>query len=139
MKIRFVEIFIVFLVILGVTFERLTLPETTDTMHTQALEYGEKHGKVVPPQPFVYDGCTFFFDTLMGSDFNEACFKHDIAYWYGGSKEERVRVDKEFRDAVHEGGMMGVALQHPVYATVRIFGDSILTKTVNANWGFGWN
>jgi len=139
MKMRTVSTLIVFFIIFGVAFERFTLPETTDNMRTQALEYGKKHGKVLPPQPFVYDGCTFFFDTLLGSDFMEACLVHDIAYWYGGREEEKIRADKKLSEAIEGTGSVGAVVHNTVYVAVWVFGDSILTRSVDAHWGFGWD
>jgi hypothetical protein len=130
---------IVFLVILGSAgVERATLPETTEAMRLQAEQYGSMHGKEIPPKPFVYDGCTFFVDSFITSDLRNVCLTHDIAYWYGGTKSERKHADIKLREGVAELGVLGKTLSYPMYIGVRLFGDSVVTKSVDAEWGFGW-
>jgi hypothetical protein len=131
---------IVLVVLLGsACIERTTLPETTEVMRREAEQYGVTHGKETPPNPFVYDGCTFFVDSFMTSDLRTPCLTHDIAYWYGGTKEARQDADTKLREDVARLGVLGKILAYPVYVGVRIFGDSILTKSVDAEWGFGWD
>ena len=121
-----------------VLFERATLPDTTVDMKQQARTYGRMQEKEKPPKLFVYDGCTFFVDALLTSDFKQACLTHDIAYWYGGTKEERKKADKLLAEDIKETGVVGKIVSYPAYIAVRLFGDSILTRSVNAHWGFGW-
>ena len=80
-------------------------------------------------RPFVSDGCTLVPDF----NFREAGEKHDHAYWYGGTKEERKRADKVFREEIKDAG-------HPViskiyYAGVRLFG--VWWLPTKWRWGFG--
>lgn len=126
---------LIFIVFFSVLIERTTLPETTDEMHHHAIQFDEDN---VPAKPFVYDGCTFFVDSLVFSDFTYACLKHDIAYWRGGTEEEREIADKKLRNDLRECGLFGKVVAYPAYVAVRLFGDSFLTRSVNAHWGFGW-
>lgn len=128
---------LVSILLVTAVIERTTLPETTDAMRYEAEHYGLRHGKETPPKPFVYDGCTFFVDSFITVDMQTACLTHDIAYWYGGTKEERQIADKKLREDVAELGVVGTVLSYPVYLGVRVFGDSWLTRAVNAHWGFG--
>lgn len=122
-----------------ILIERHTLPNMTPEMVLRAYEYGDDRKKEVPPRYFHYDGCTWFVDSLLDSDFKEACLEHDIMYWYGGSAKERQEADAALRSAIAASGFSGYILQWPMYLGVRVFGDSPMTHIVDANWGFGWN
>jgi hypothetical protein len=130
---------VVFTVLLVVVIERTTLPQTTPVMIEEAVDYGERIEKAQPPEEFAYDGCTFFVDSLMLSDFRGPCLRHDIAYWHGGTKEERREADKILREEMIQSGLCGKIVAYPAYFAVRLFGDTFITKSVNANWGYGWD
>ena len=51
---------------------------------------------------FTSDGCSLFPDRneLSQQDWCECCFEHDIAYWRGGTEEERLLADTELRECV---------------------------------------
>ena len=51
---------------------------------------------------FTSDGCSLFIDgTFEDPDlWKECCLKHDIAYWQGGTEEEREAADIAFRECV---------------------------------------
>jgi len=125
------------LILIGI--ERFTLPPTTESMVSSAKEYGDANNKEIPPKTFKQDGCTLFPDKIFSSDFSEACFKHDISYWYGGSEEEKRQADTQLKEAAANAGTTGYLLQWPIYIGVHFFGDTWLTKYFDANWGFGWN
>ena len=137
-KILLFSFLLLSLLTLGIVLERSYLPETTDRMQTRALEFGHKRGNDVPPQPFHFDGCTLFPDSLPGADYEEACLDHDIAYWYGGAKEERLEADTVFWQDVVRSGPVGYVLQFPMYWAVRSFGDSLVAEYFDAQWGFGY-
>lgn len=128
---------IALIVVLAITFERITLPETTPEMTQTARTYGVQHNKPIPPKPFTYDGCSFFPDTVLTISLEDACLEHDIAYWHGGTRAERKAADQRLQEAVAETGVLGQILQQPVYIGVRLLGDSPLTRAVGAHWGFG--
>lgn len=136
-KFLYIPLFIAVLLLLGVFWERNSLPETTSRMKERAQEYGEEQGKDTPVNPFTFDGCTLFPDRFLDSSFKEACLKHDIAYWYGGSKEERKEADLQLKEEVSEAGFSGAILQYPIYWGVRVFGDSFIARHFNAHWEFG--
>jgi hypothetical protein len=53
-----------------------------------------------PPMwhPMMSDGCTGVFDWLpFVGDMTEACAKHDRAYYYGGTKADKLKADKQLR------------------------------------------
>ncbi len=128
------------LVILGfVLFDRVLAPEADYDMLAYAETYRIEHDLPMPPQMFVYDGCTLFPERMMGHDFSTACLRHDVAYWLGGSDADKVRADAVFRDALSTSGPLGFVFAPLMHTAVRIFGDTWIAKLCNANWGFGWN
>jgi len=137
MKYLYIATALISLITTMIIAERVMIPHTTPTMHEQARIYGEVYDKPSPDFQFVYDGCTLFPNTLPGLDLKEACFGHDVAYYHGGSKEERKAADKRLKEEASAQGLFGQIMQYPVYIGVRIFGDSFLTKLFNAHWGFG--
>lgn len=119
--------------------EYFSTPVTTPELQAEAMGYVHTNNKAVPPQPFTQDSCTLFPNRLPWHDFRTACLQHDIAYWAGGSGEERLAADVAFRDAISHTGPIGPVFGYLMYGGVRVFGDSLLTKLTNANWGYGWN
>ena len=51
---------------------------------------------------FSSDGCSLFVDGTFEDPelWKECCLKHDIAYWQGGTEEEREAADIAFRECV---------------------------------------
>lgn len=123
--------------IFAVVVERAFLPGTSQQQYEAAVAYGDTLNKPTPPLPFVYDGCTLFPDQLPGLHLADACFDHDVAYWYGGTAAERKAADKRLQEEAAAQGWFGQIMQYPVYIGVQLFGDSFLTRLFNAHWGFG--
>ena len=48
------------------------------------------------PVPFTTDGCSLFPDrALVGrADWCDCCLAHDLAYWRGGTEEQRLTADR---------------------------------------------
>ena len=130
---------LVFMMSVAVFIERSFLPETTDEHVNKALSYGDLNELATPPKPFYFDGCTLFPDKIGSVSFLSACLQHDIAYWYGGSSEDRKQADLVFKQDIKDLGMVGSVFSLPMYLAVRIFGDTWLMKQFGANWGFGYN
>lgn len=82
-----------------------------------------------PPRPFVTDGCS----ASPNLAWVHCCVEHDIAYWCGGSAEERRHADRHFEACVEETnpGLSGL-----MYATVRVGAPSWMP--IYWRWGFGW-
>jgi hypothetical protein len=86
---------------------------------------------------FTSDGCSLFPD----GDFKDralwcdCCFGHDIAYWRGGTAEERLKADEKLRDCVLERTKDG-ALAHLMYRGVRAGGHPVFPNWYR--WGYGW-
>jgi len=87
---------------------------------------------------FTSDGCSLFPDGAVGDRANwcDCCFAHDIAYWRGGSREERKIADKALRDCVLER-TGDKALADLMYHGVRAGGDPALPTWYR--WAYGWS
>ncbi len=122
------------LVLSAILVDRLPVPETG----IAAVPLPPAHAE--PPLPFKSDGCTLFPNQLLGFDFTPACVLHDYAYWQGGAAPLRKEADQALRTAIaEETGSLGAPLALGVYAGVRLFGDTWLTKLFDAHWGFGFD
>lgn len=130
---------IISVLILMLLIEIYTRPKTTNDMLRQAEEHVLANNLEKPPLAFTQDGCSLFIDGFFGHDFSEACLSHDIKYWAGGSKEERKLADIALRENIAHTGPLGPVIAPIMYAGVRLFGDSFITRTIDANWGYGWN
>jgi hypothetical protein len=88
-------------------------------------------------QPFSTDGCSLFPDrALIGkADWCRCCLAHDLAYWRGGSVEERLAADRDLRACVAQTtGNSGLA--ELMYAGVRAGGGPYFFTPYR--WGYGW-
>lgn len=85
-----------------------------------------------PPHPFTTDGCSMAPD----GDIAACCVDHDIAYWCGGTSQERLDADRALaacvREHGHSDGFAGL-----VKATVRAGGAPWLPFPWR--WGYGWD
>ena len=87
-------------------------------------------------KPFTTDGCSLFPDgTLQQQDlWLDCCIAHDLAYWMGGTSEERERADRRLRDCVSKAGEPKIA--ELMLAGVRAGGTPYLPTAFR--WGYGW-
>ena len=88
-------------------------------------------------KPFTSDGCSLFPDSsLIGADdWCSCCFEHDIAYWRGGSEDEREAADRRLRDCV-VGKTGNETLAAAMYEGVRLGGSPYFYNWYR--WGYGW-
>ena len=89
-------------------------------------------------KPFSSDGCSLFPDQSLinEDDWYDCCAEHDIAYWQGGTKEERTQADKLFKECILKR-TQDKTLANLMYVGVR-FGGSPYFPTWY-RWGYGWN
>ena len=83
-----------------------------------------------PPYEFKSDGCSMFPDGY----WFECCVIHDLAYWMGGTSEERLKADEELKKCVAEKG-------HPKTARLMFLGvrvGGVWWLPTPFRWGFGW-
>lgn len=84
-----------------------------------------------PPHDFKSDGCSCFPD----SDWVECCVMHDLAYWMGGTSEERKDADRALRKCVADKGYPKTGAL--MYYGVRVGG--VWWLPTSFRWGFGWD
>jgi len=86
---------------------------------------------------FYSDGCSLFPDGKLGDRrlWCDCCFAHDIAYWRGGTEEDRKRADEGLRACVF--GRTGDAkLATLMYDGVRLGGSPVFPNWYR--WAYGW-
>lgn len=85
---------------------------------------------------FTTDGCSAFPDgtTKQQSLWVSCCIRHDLAYWQGGTYEERLQADRALRACVTGIGEPEVA--SIMLAGVRVGGSPYFPTTFR--WGYGW-
>lgn len=87
---------------------------------------------------FNSDGCSMFPDqsVLTQEDWCECCFVHDLSYWKGGTKEERLRADEALRDCILEK-TGNEELANLMFEGVRFGGSPYFYNWYR--WGYGWS
>ena len=87
--------------------------------------------------PFFTDGCSWFPDRSPNTnqDWCHCCVVHDLAYWRGGTAQERLAADKELRTCVVRETNDRV-LADLMYTGVRAGGGPGLATSYR--WGYGW-
>lgn len=95
-----------------------------------------------PPQgtelaPFSSDGCSLFPDGPRQdrSRWCDCCQEHDLAYWQGGSSEERTLADTTLRDCVLTK-TSNPQLAETIYLGARAGGHPAFPTWYR--WGYGW-
>ncbi|MEM1221247.1 MAG: hypothetical protein AAGH40_00675 [Verrucomicrobiota bacterium] len=87
---------------------------------------------------FKSDGCSLFPDSslILNQDWCDCCFEHDLAYWQGGTKEQRLQADKALRDCIIEK-TGNEELAQLMYEGVRFGGSPYFYNWYR--WGYGWS
>lgn len=88
--------------------------------------------------PFTSDGCSLFPDSsvITKDDWCSCCFVHDIAYWQGGTYDEREAADASLRKCVLDKTGNGT-LAKLMYEGVRLGGSPYFYNWYR--WGYGWD
>lgn len=87
---------------------------------------------------FSSDGCSLFPDRSLihEEDWCKCCFEHDIAYWQGGTEEERLHADRTLRDCILQK-TGNSELAEMMYRGVRFGGSPYFYNWYR--WGYGWS
>ncbi|MCU7846379.1 MAG: FAD-binding oxidoreductase [Candidatus Thiodiazotropha sp. (ex Monitilora ramsayi)] len=87
-------------------------------------------------KPFTTDGCSVFPDGTpeQQSLWAECCIHHDLAYWKGGTYEERLQADQLLEACVAQLGQPQIA--QLMLAGVRVGGSPYFPTAYR--WGYGW-
>jgi len=88
--------------------------------------------------PFTSDGCSLFPDAsiINEDDWCSCCFEHDLAYWRGGTYEERESADLQLKECVL-AKTDNEALASAMYEGVRLGGSPYFLTWYR--WGYGWS
>lgn len=94
-------------------------------------------GVEIPLRPFSTDGCSLFPDRAVdgSADWCQCCLAHDLAYWRGGTADERFAADQAFRGCVLQASGSKV-LAELMYAGVRAGGGP--GASTSFRWAYGW-
>ena len=86
--------------------------------------------------PFTTDGCSRFPDGTREHEtlWLHCCTEHDVAYWRGGTRDERRVADFALHDCVRETGATTIA--NLMLAGVWIGGSPYWPTSFR--WGYGW-
>ena len=83
------------------------------------------------------DGCSFYPEGNVDDPelWRDCCVAHDMAYWQGGTADERRGADVQLSDCVlARTGSPGLAKR--MYRGVRLSGAPLLPTTFR--WAYGW-
>jgi len=88
-------------------------------------------------KPFTSDGCSAFPDGSIKHNklWLTCCTEHDLAYWKGGTYNDRLVADKKLQVCVAEVGRKKTASL--MLAGVRVGGSPFWPTTFR--WGYGWS
>ncbi len=88
-------------------------------------------------EPFTTDGCSLFPDGTFSdkAKWQDCCIEHDIAYWQGGTEEDRLNADFELKRCIFERTGDSILAQ-TVYDAVRTWGSPLFPTWYR--WGYGW-
>lgn len=88
-------------------------------------------------RPFTTDACSLFPDGghRDRASWSDCCVAHDIAYWRGGTADERLRADEALRACVLER-TGDAALAKTMFVGVRTGGAPAFPTWYR--WGYGW-
>ena len=87
--------------------------------------------------PFTTDGCSLFpnGNPQHKSLWLQCCIQHDMAYWKGGTRPERLAADLALEQCVNNLGEPEIA--RIMLAGVRAGGTPYLPSSYR--WGYGWS
>ncbi|WP_417224212.1 hypothetical protein [Amphritea sp.] len=87
-------------------------------------------------KPFTSDGCSSFPNGTRAENtlWLSCCEQHDLAYWQGGTYQQRLEADKALKACVADVGKPEVALL--MLAGVRVGGSPFWPTQFR--WGYGW-
>ncbi len=89
-------------------------------------------------KPFHSDGCSLFPDEnfMTQQSWCGCCVAHDVAYWQGGTSEERKQADQALKDCVAKA-TGDETLASLMYDGVRMGGSPYFYNWYR--WGYGWS
>ena len=89
-------------------------------------------------EEFTTDGCSAYPDGYVHTEEYEwlhCCFAHDIKYWIGGSKEEKLAADFELNQCVSEASFEA----HGKMMELGVLAGGVPHLPTSWRWGYGWS
>lgn len=88
-------------------------------------------------KPFATDGCSLWIDGPPGNPnlWRHCCVAHDLAYWIGGTEEQRKQADEAMKLCIRHAQQPMIASH--TYNSVRMGGGPYWPSTYR--WGYGWH
>lgn len=105
-------------------------PAAAEALEQRAQAVCTRARRATPPHHFTTDGCSMWPD----DGWVQCCVEHDIAYWCGGSADDRERADAGLRDCVARDH--GATLGRMMYLGVRVGGTP--WQPFPWRWAYGW-
>lgn len=105
---------------------------------------GPKFSAVASPtepllRPFTSDGCSSSPDKLpfmnILSNYVSCCVDHDVAYWMGGTRQQKTAADDELEKCIAKKDLLKTSKVYKFF--VQKFGGPDSSQTYR--WGYGWN
>ena len=89
-------------------------------------------------RPFSSDGCSLFPDSslITHKDWCDCCFQHDLAYWRGGTQQQRENADLVLKQCVLDKSGDPI-LADVMFNGVRFGGSPYFYNWYR--WGYGWS
>ncbi len=86
---------------------------------------------------FATDGCSMWIDGPPGSPnlWRHCCVAHDLAYWIGGTEEQRQQADDAMKQCIQKAQQPMMASH--TYNSVRMGGGPYWPSSYR--WGYGWH
>lgn len=101
----------------------------------QELNQSMRQSGLVKIHAFTTDGCSMSPDGDLQNDWTECCVDHDIAYWIGGSRIDRLRADATLMACMNDKA--GPRTAQLYFNGVRSGGRPF--SVMPYRWGYGWN
>lgn len=122
-------IVVIGIVLCLIIIDQTKKPTIDDAERVKAGELCAQGQGVYPPFPYSTDGCSMFPDGVWQS----CCLAHDVAYWCGGDKDDRINADRELRRCVNE---IVPTVGSFIYGGVRLGEHPLLPFPWR--WGYGF-
>lgn len=89
-------------------------------------------------KPFKTDGCSLWMDgpPAYPNLWRHCCVAHDLAYWQGGSEQQRATADKAIHACVFEAAN-SKGMANYMHSMIRWGGSPYWMN--HYRWGYGWN
>lgn len=94
-------------------------------------------------RPFTSDGCSLSPNSFFKADFTECCVEHDVAYWIGGTKEQKDKSDILLKACMQSklkpkfNKEISASVAQTYYLGVQAGGVNFMPNSFR--WGYGWN